>query len=61
MANLNRDELTAAADTAIETAISTLLTASNPIDRVGALRLLTKRALRKNTTNRVRQRSATLA
>jgi hypothetical protein len=61
MANLNRDELTVAADAAIETAISTLLTASNIIDRVGALRLLMRRMVRKNVTNRVRPRSATLA
>jgi hypothetical protein len=61
MANLTRDELTAATDAAIEVAISTLQTAGNLLDRAGALRLLTRRMVRKNVTNRVRQRSATLA
>jgi hypothetical protein len=59
-----------AADSAIETAVATMLSTFSTnkvsdlgavLDRVGALRVLTKRMIRKNTTNAVRPRSASLA
>ena len=58
MANLTRDELVTAADTAIETAIATLLTGSNIIDRKAALVLLERRTIKKRVTNRHRSRSS---
>jgi hypothetical protein len=53
-----RDEAVATADAAIETALATMIAANNSHDRVSALRLLVKRLLRKNVTNRTRPRAA---
>ena len=58
MTTKTADERIAIADTALETAISTLLAADDRFDRVGALKLLTRRMVRKNTTNRTRPRAA---
>jgi hypothetical protein len=52
------DERIATCDEAIETAIATMKLADNGLDRVGALRLLVSRVVRKNRTNSVRPRSA---
>ena len=54
----NRDERVIAADEAIEVAVASLLAGDNNTDRVGALRLLTQRIVRKNRTNKIRPRSA---
>lgn len=53
-----RDERVITCDLAIETAIASMLTADQQLDRVGALRLLVQRVMRKNTTNKVRVRVA---
>ena len=53
------DEQIATADAAVETAIASLIAAHNGHDLVSALRLLVKRIVRKNTTNRTRVRTAT--
>ena len=58
MPTSTKDEAIARADTAIETAIATMLAADNALDRVGALRLLTQRMLKKNVTNKTRVRTA---
>lgn len=52
------DETIATCDTALETAIATMKAANNALDRVAALRLLSKRVMYKNRTNRVRPRPA---
>ena len=59
MPTLTKDETIAAVDAAVETAVASLLTANDKLNRVEALRLLTQRTLKKNVTNRVRPRSAT--
>jgi hypothetical protein len=58
MPTSTRDENVTRADAAIETAISTMLANDNNLDRVGALRLLVRRLLKKNVGNRTRPRTA---
>ena len=58
MALRTNDERTVVADAALEVAIASLLTNDDGLDRVGALRLLTKRMVRKNTTNKTRIRTS---
>ena len=58
MANLTKDELTIAADAALETAVASLLTASNIIDRKAALVLLERRVIKKRVTTRYRVRAS---
>lgn len=58
MPTQTKDESTATADTAIEVAIASVLSANNAFNRVDALRLLTKRIVRMNRINRVRPRLA---
>jgi len=58
MALRTKDERVILADTALETAIATMLTNDDGLNRVDALRLLTRRMVRKNTTNKVRVRTA---
>jgi hypothetical protein len=54
----SKDERIITCDAAIETAIASMLTADQHLDRVGALRLLVQRVTKKNVTNRVRVRTA---
>jgi hypothetical protein len=59
MANVKtRDELLVLADQAVETAVASLIAADNATDRIAALRLLTRRFVKKNVTNRTRVRTA---
>jgi hypothetical protein len=59
MAKRTLDERVVVADTALETAIASMLSGDDGLTRVDALRLLSRRMLKKNTTNRVRLRTAT--
>lgn len=61
MALRTKDERKSLADSAAETAIATMLTDDDGMDRVSALRLLVRSLMKKNVTNRYRPRSAVLA
>jgi hypothetical protein len=54
MSTSTYDEQVARADTAIETAVSTLLNANDALTRPEALKLLAKRAVRKTTQRLLR-------
>jgi hypothetical protein len=58
MALRTNDERTAVADTAIETAIASMLTGDNGLNRKQALRFLVRRAMKKNVGNQTRLRVA---
>ena len=58
MAKRTLDERVIVADSALEVAIASMLTGDDGLNRVDALRLLSRRMLKKNTTDRTRPRMA---